>query len=188
MKNRTLTVGVALFPDGWEAIPDEDHETLRDLHETIRKELGSVNLLTLKRALLDKVASMLDEPLIGVLAGAWGKYSEILKYSDRKAYPPDDTFLVSLAEHTISVEYRPCIQVFINNVRRGSFEFVVTLGIMVMAFQLEIQDARIRRVRTGTLKGIGEVALEGERIYRKEFQPIDLPGVIDLGEGIAIGA
>jgi len=187
MSDRPLTVGNVLFPVGWEAPPRDDHPKLQEIQKAVQKELRSVDMFALNGALLNKVASMLDAPFVHALAGGWSKCGEILKYRDREKYRPEDTFLVALAEHTVSSEYRPSIDMLINNVPLKTLAFVVTLGIDVKGFQLEIQDAKIRRVRTGTWLGSGQVTLDGMQIYRKELQPVALPGVVHLGEGLAIG-
>ena len=187
MSERMLTVGDVVFPDGWEARSDSDARPVRGVHETIKKELKSVDLAAVKDALLNKLAAMLDDPFVKSLAYAWSKYGEIVKYRNREKYPPDNTFLVALGDHTISSEYKPSIQVVINNVVVGTLEFAVNLAVEVKAFELEITDAKIRRVRTGTWQGSGEVAFEGKQIYRKQLEPVRLPGVVDLGEGVAIG-
>jgi hypothetical protein len=188
MSEQTLTVGDVLFPAGWDAQPGGEPQAMRDVHEAIKKEIKAVDLGAVKDALLKKLSTMLDDPLIKAFAVAWSKYSEIVKYRDRENYPPDDTFLVSLGEHTISSEYKPSIQVMINTIVVGTLEFAVTLAIEVKAFELEIRDAKIRRVRTGTWQGSGDVALEGKQIYSKQLDPVRLPGVVDLGDGVAIGA
>ena len=187
MSEQQLTVGRLLFPPGFEAELKEDLPELQEVQDTIRKELRSTDMFALSGALMNKLAAILDDPFVDALAGGWSKCGEILKYRDRKKYGPDDTFLVSLAEHTVSSNYRPSIDMLINNVPLKSLQFMVTLAVEVTGFQLEIQDARIRRVRTGTFRGSGQVALKGAQIYKKELKPVPLPGVVDLGEGLPIG-
>jgi len=187
MSEQRLTVGRVLFPDGWEAEAREDHPQLKEVQEKIRKELRSVDMFALSGTLLNKVAALLDDPFVDSLAGGWSKCGEILKYRDRKKYRPEDTFLVALAEHTMSSEYRPSIDMLIKDVPIKTLDFVVNLAIEVEGFQLEIQDAKIRRVRTGKFRGTGQVSLAGTQIYQRALATVALPGVVDFGEGLAIG-
>jgi hypothetical protein len=95
--------------------------------------------------------------------------------------------LVALGEHTMASEYCPSIDLFINDVRQRSLEFVVNLAIELKGFQLEIKDSKIRRIRTGSWSGSGNVTLGGLEIYKKELEPVALPGVVELGQGWPIG-
>ena len=172
MSEQPLTVGRLLFPPGFEAELQDDHPELQEVQKTLRKELKSENMFALGGALLNKLAGILDDPFVDALAGGWSKCGEILKYRDRTKYGPDDTFLVALAEHTVSSDYRPSIDMLIHNVPLKSLEFMVSLAVNVTGIQLEIQDAKIRRVRTGTFRGSGQVALKGVQIYKKELKSV----------------
>ena len=187
MSEETLTIGRLLFPPGWEAEAHDDNPKLQEVQETIRKELRSADRFAVSSALLNKIADLLDDPVLDAFAGGWSKSSEILKYRDREKYPPQNSFLVALGEHTMSNEYHPSIDLFINNIRHKTLEFVVKLAVELKGFQLEIQDARIRKIHTGAWAGSGNVALGGMEIYKKELKPVALPGIVDLGEGWPIG-
>jgi ABC-type arginine/histidine transport system permease subunit len=94
---------------------------------------------------------------------------------------------VSLAQHSISSVHKPAIDIVINEMRFGTLEFLVTLAIDVEAFQIEIEDATIKRMRTGKLHASGEVGMDGVPIYRKKLEPVRLPLTVDLGKGVRIG-
>lgn len=187
MSDEPLTVGRFLFPPDRKAAAPDDDGPLRKVQEKVRKELKSVDGAAVNDALLGKVAAMLDDPIFKVLADAWSKCADILKYRDRTKYPPGETFLVSLAQHSISSVHKPSIDIVINEIRFGTLEFLVTLAIDVEAFQLEIEDATIKRMRTGKLQAAGQVALDGVPIYQKKLEPVRLPLTVDLGEGVRIG-
>jgi len=187
MSQESPTIGELLFPPGWEAEAHDDNPKLKDVQETIRKELRSTDMFAVSSALLSKIAALLDDPLLDALADGWSKSAEILKYRDREKYPPENSFLVALAEHTMATEYHPSIDLFINNVRYKTLEFVVKLAVEMKGFQLEIKDAKIRKIRTGAWTGTGNVTLGGMEIYKKELEPVALPGIIDLKEGWPIG-
>ena len=183
MSGDVLTVGEFLFPPDAKPAPAASHGTL----DKIKKELKSVDGAAVNEALLGKVAQMLDEPMFKVLADAWSKCAEILKYRDKKKYPPGETYLVALAQHSISSVHRPSIDVVVNGMRFGTLEFLVTLAIDVESFQLEIEDATIKKMRAGKLQASGEVALEGVPLYQKKLAPVTLPLTIDLKDGVRIG-
>ena len=187
MSEERLTIGRLLFPPGWEAEAHDDNPKLKEVQETIRKELRSADMFAVSSALLNKIAALLDDQVLDALAGGWSKSVEILKYRDREKYPPQNSYLIALGEHTVSHECHPSIDLFINNVRHKTLEFVVKLAVELKGFQLEIQDARIRKIHTGAWAGSGSVTLSGMEIYKKELKPVALPGIVDLGEGWLIG-
>ena len=51
--------------------------------------------------MLKQAVDLLDMKIRAILVTAWSKYQELQKYCDPDQYPADETFHVSLAEHTI---------------------------------------------------------------------------------------
>lgn len=136
--------------------------------------------------IIKKIADILDIGILDIMVMAWNKYRILLKYADREKYPPDETFLVPLAEHTIKSEHCPSIEILINGNPIGKINFNITVSLMVEGIILKIQDGKIKEITTGTCKGKGTVMCENIVILEKQTESISLPGSIDLGEGIPI--
>jgi hypothetical protein len=136
--------------------------------------------------IVKKITDILDIGILDIMVMAWNKYRMLLKYADREKYPPGETLLVPLVEHTIKSEHRPFIEILINDKPVGKVEFNITISLMLKGIILKIQDGKIKGVTTGTCKGKGTIKCENIVILEKETAPISLPGSIDLGEGIPI--
>jgi len=167
--------------------PLESNKKVSSLKEKIWKETKVKGPLVLD-LIIKKTAEILDIGILDIMVKAWNKYKILLKYLDKEKYPPDETFLVPLAEHTIKSEHRPSLEILINDQPAGKIEFSISISIMLKGIILKIQDGKIKGVTTGTCKGKGTLKCENIVILEKKTGSIPLPGSIDLGEGIPIPA
>jgi len=135
-----------------------------------------------------KIPDILNISIPDIIISAFKKYGILLKYLDRNKYPPDEVFLVSMAERTIKSEHRPYIyiEILINGQTVGKIEFEISLSLVLNGIILKIQDGKIKEVTTGTCKGEGIIKCGNLEILKKETESISLPGSIPLGEGIPI--
>lgn len=136
--------------------------------------------------IVNKIPDLLNVNISGIIISAFKKYGILLKYLDREKYPPDEVFLVSMAERTIKSEHRPSIEILISGQTVGKIEFNITISLVLNGIILKIQDGKIKEISTGTCKGKGSIKYENFEIVRKETESIPLPGSIPLGEGIPI--
>ena len=136
--------------------------------------------------IIDKAKDLFDIDFAAVIASTWSKYRELVKYADRKKYPPDTSNLVPMAKHTLSVDYHPYLEVLLNGKPLGKLVFDVTLSLELEGFVLTIQDGRIMKVHTGSCQGKGKIAFKGSVLVEKSLTKIALPGMFDLGEGMSL--
>ena len=129
---------------------------------------------------------LLDVDLMEVLAAAWGKYQVLAEYADDRPDTPPATHEVSLADHTMSVTFHPTIDVTVEGLGRGSLTFDLKVTATVKGIQLTVRRGRITRVSTGSCRGSVTLELDRVPLVDQDFPEVDLPGVVDLGEGIAI--
>jgi hypothetical protein len=140
----------------------------------------------LRNKVLAKAEDLLDIRLLDVMRWAWKKGRELEAYRDTERYPPDKTFSVPLVEHKITSTHTPHVDIRMNDKTVGSIHFVVNIEIAIKAMTLEIQNARIRKIDSGDCKATGRFLCEGLLLAERESKPLDLPGTIDLGEGLEI--
>lgn len=133
-----------------------------------------------------KTTDLLDMSLIDLLLGAWNKYQGLKKYLDKEKYPPTQSILVPLSEHTVRSEHRPYVEALINDEIIATITFHVALVFTVRGVLLLVQDGKIKSVKTGEIKGKGTVKCEEALLLEQDFRTISLPGTVDLGEGIPI--
>ena len=73
-----------------------------------------------------------------------------------------------------------------NDKKVGCIHFVVNIEIAIKGMILEIRNARIKKIHAGDCKAKGRFLCEGALLAERELKPLDLPGIIDLGEGMEI--
>ena len=138
------------------------------------------------KILLEAAGSLLDIRLLDVMRWAWKKGRELEACRDTEKYPPEKTFRVPLVEHKITSTHKPHVEIRINEKTVGSVHFAVNIEIAIKAVILEIRNARIKKIHAGECKAKGSFLCEGLLLAERESESLDLPGTIDLGEGLKI--
>ncbi|MEA5115602.1 MAG: hypothetical protein VB050_16410 [Geobacteraceae bacterium] len=165
----------------------ETGEKMSALKEKIARNVGGVTWPVAFSELLNKIGDVLDIRLTDILVAAWQKYRQIRKYSDSAAYPPGETFLVPLAEHTVRSTHHPRIEILVDDHPVATVDLEIEIALTLEEAILKISDGKIKGVTTGACTGKGIIKCEGFTVLEKETEPFRLPGAIDLGEGIPIG-
>jgi len=132
------------------------------------------------------IEAVLNVSLLDVLRGAWNKTQELARYRDREKYPPDKTYIAPLAEHTIRSRHRPHLEIRINQQPAGRIDFEVLLEMALKGLRLHIRDGRIRKVDTGECRAKAKLHCEGFLLAQQEWKKLEIPGSIDLDDGIEI--
>lgn len=164
----------------------ESSDKIIKVRDNILKKVKSVQWAATFKELVQKIEDILSISIVDIMIMAWDKSKVLLKYLDNTKYHPEDTILVSLAEHTIKSEHHPYIEMVLNGKSVGSINFDIDIEIVLEGATLKIQNGKIKEIMTGSCKGKGSIMCEGYEIVEKEMKSISLPGTIDLGDGIAI--
>lgn len=135
-----------------------------------------------------RISSMVFELLnIGIFRNAlvkvWNESGLFRKYLDRDSYAPEETIEVTLADHTITSRHHPRIELLLNGDPVYPIVLDLTVTITVRGAVIEIQDGKIKRVRTGELRGAGDLKWEGYLLASEKLRPIPLPGTREFGGG-----
>lgn len=149
---------------------------------------GLVRGVVVKEA-LHMLPELLDIKLVDIISGAWNKARELTKYTDEKKYPPDQVILTQLAEHTVRSDQHPYVEILVNDQPVGErvvFDLSITLTLKGVV--LKIQNARIKAVKTGSCQAKGKIELWKMVLVEGTLGPYQLPGAIDLGEGVKLGS
>ncbi len=164
----------------------EAGEKMSEIRERIARDSGSVSWPVAFSELVNKIGDVLDIRLTDILCSAWHKYREIRKYADSTAYPPGETFLVPLAKHTVNSVHRPSIEILVDDCPVAVVDVAVEISLTLEGAVLKISDGKIKGITTGYCTGSGIITCEGFTVLEKKTEPWNLPGSIDLGEGIPI--
>lgn len=156
------------------------------LRQSFTEEPSSIAWPGLSKEIRSKAGDLLSVSIPDILIRAWNKAGILNKYINKEKYDPNEVFLIELKEHEISSKHKPYLDLEVNNKSIGRINFEIDLSIVVQGAILKIQDAKIKQIRTGSLKVSGAITCEGLEITKKESKEIKLPGEIDFGEGIPI--
>lgn len=179
----------AVEPGTSTAVPREKFDqatSAAELKANLAKTSKLIRWNVVKDVLAEKTVEMLDIPMAKVLFPAWKKYREIMEYADPQKHPPQETSLVWLAEHTVETKHHPHLQVSYRGVKFPGLEFTLTAALTLKGIVLRIQDGKIKEIKEGTISGKGSLLLETELVIEKAFGSYDLPGSLDLGDGIPL--
>lgn len=166
----------------------ESSEKMSLLKEKVSKEIKEIRWPVTFSEIIKKIEDLLNIGTTDIMVMAWNKYRILLKYTDKKKYSSNETFLVPLAEHIIKSEHKPYIEILINDKSVGKIAFNINISLTLKGIILKIRDGKIQEIQTGSCKGKGTIKCEDFVIMEKETESISLPGSINLGEGVPITA
>jgi hypothetical protein len=187
--NKQITLN-DIFSSGKEMLQNrlaiiEPGEKISSLKDSVLKE-AKVSWPGVFKQIEEKIPDLLNIGIPDILLMAWNKYSILLKYLDKDKYPPDETFLVNLVDHTIKSEHHPFIEILFNEVPKTRIDFTITISLAFKGIILKIQDGKIMEIMTGSCKAKGSVKCENLVLPEMESDSFTLPGSIKLGDGIPI--
>ncbi len=130
----------------------------------------------------NSIASSCDMSIGGILAAAWSKRRELLKYLDK----PDATNYLRLAKHTVNSDHKPEIEVLLNEKAVAKLQFDVKFKLEIDGANLMIHEGMIKKVTAVSGKASCTISYKGYELYKKESQQIDLPGEVEFNPGIVI--
>ncbi len=189
MHDGDVTFGKILLPPeraGAVSRKFERTRPLRDVHAELEKHqaLRSRGNLAL---VAGKIGDLLDVGIArNVLLKVWNDAQLFRRYLDRDRYPSNETIAVPLAEHTITSTHHPYLEVRFDASVIRRIDFELSLTVTLKGFIIEIQDARIKKIRTGTYSGKMELKCEGARLVSETLDSTDLPGEWEFKGGIPI--
>lgn len=163
----------------------EQSQCYRALKESEHSQLPAAFWHGGATAVLSSLQGAFNFPLANVLAGAWNKYNEFWKYTDRTKYPQGATSYVDLASHTIKSIHQREVDVLFNGKKVGSVPFKLDLRIKVKA-TVTITDARFMAIRLGSLTFEGTLDCEGAELIKRSSKEYKSPFELHLGKGIPI--
>ena len=164
----------------------EESASVAQMKEVLTAKSPTLQWTAAKAAILDKLGALLNIDLATVMCGAWKKYTKLLDYADPERCPPDQTYLVPLAEHVVKSEHRPSLEVLLNGEPVAKIVVQLDISLALKGFILEIQGGRIKAIHTGECQGTGTVKCEDLVLVEEKSETFRLPDIIDLGEGIEI--
>jgi hypothetical protein len=143
----------------------------------------SKDMMNLMMSKLDELLDI-DVPK-DIFAEAWSKHKSLLEYRDPAKYPPDKTYYVPLKEHPLTTKHTPSLEPTLAGKSLGKILVQVEVKFQIKAAILEIQDAKIKKIKLGTIEAKASLALGGMPFLTKDHT-LELPTIFDMGEGVFI--
>lgn len=132
-------------------------------------------------------SNLLNTDLFDLITATWNQYHVLAEYA-QKSKTEGQIASVELIDHTMTIELQPYLEIYIAGIHQPKLiNFDVSLDLTLKGLKLNIGNGRIKSVETGSCEGEAEIEINKISLPMKpSFGPIDLPGKINLGEGIAI--
>lgn len=159
-----------------------------EIRDEIHKASRAIRWKWVRDLVARKSAEMLDLNVIEVLLSAWKKYAQIAEYQEKSRKDPHGTFLCPLAEHTVTSEHHPYLQVLLRDHPVGKIVFDLEFSLILEGFVLKIQDGAVFEIQAGSAKGKAALSLAKTVLLKKELQPLRFPGHIQLRDEVTPSA
>ncbi len=161
-------------------------EVFRDVVEAVAQKFTHLKAAVAGKTIVQMIPELLRVDVGTLLASAWKKCAELQKYRDSKTYPPDETVLVELAQHTIRSSHSPHLDVMVGESRVQRIDFDLELTLDIEAAVLTVRDGKIWAVSLGSCKGAGELSYKGCSILQRESRALSMPGKFEFDEPVNI--
>lgn len=171
----------------------EKDTALQDLREQISEELPKLAWKPVARQLGQKIVESLDFGVAErILGPAWQKLEVLQQYRDPEEFPPEETVLVPIAEHTVTSSHSPHVEIRLKEFEVGRLDLSVDLELELKGVLLEVRGGVIRRIQAGSCLGRGRLAchFRGKEVWKveRESRQIEFEQGVALGDGIPIPA
>ena len=163
-------------------------EEFKPVREKMAKELKGIPVPEkLYEEIFKQLSELLHIDIRAILLSVWSKSEEFGKFLNTDSYHPGEMVLVALAEHTIVSEHNPSLKSFIDKIPLGEMTFHVNVELDLKGAIIKIQDGKIMGGSIGSCAGKGSITFGDDHVLiEKESEPWQLPGSIDLSDGIPI--
>jgi hypothetical protein len=112
------------------------------------------------------------------LVSSWKKARELQEALEESKESPDEIIVLDLAEHEITNEYHPYIEIRIAGLPLPKkIEFKVQIVTALKGINLKIQGGTITEIQAGSCDFEGKIKYEDLTIAEKKVGPIELLGV-----------
>ena len=133
----------------------------------------------------DTLAALLDANLAGILVEGWRRHGELRAAARYTLAVPGSSQLVELADHQITEEQQPSINLLVDDHRVATFTFDATLVFDVHALIAGVKAGRLVAVHAGHCDITGTLAIEDTEVLSRKVR-VPLRGVLSLTHSIRL--
>ncbi len=189
MPNRNTTIAGWLLDEGRTGLEQVgDSQPIAAIKEALARHAPSIPWAAAQHAVEQKIGDALNVDVGGLLLATWLRSALLVKYLDSSRYPPDQTIVAHLAEHTIEMKLQPKIAVYAGQLLVTTIPVKALVSATVKGFILTIKGGQVLQMTTGNCQAKGQLSVAGVVVTEKKSSVVELPGVIRFGEGRRIEA
>ncbi len=133
--------------------------------------------------LAGELGKILDAPLSEILVTAWESAGLLLEHANEAG---ESTTLLALAEHSLSSNHKPTIEIVVNAKPLATLEVTIDLTLDLAGAVVKIEDRKITEIHVGNVSGSGQVSCGGSVLFERKSGPIPIPGVLIPDPGIEL--
>jgi hypothetical protein len=150
----------------------------QDFQNRLSREIKAIKWPAAMPDLASKFSELFDVKLPDLFVLSWKKAGEIQEALRESTRAPERVIVLDLAEHLITNEYRPYIEIRIAGIRlQKTIEFRVQLVTTLRGINLKIQAGAITEIQAGDCDFDGKVKYQDLTLAEKKVGPIKLLGV-----------
>ena len=150
----------------------------QEFQSRLSREIKTIKWPAAMPDVASKVGELFDVELPDLLVLSWKKARQLQEALEESRKSPEQVIVLDLAEHVITNEYHPYIEMRIAGVPSPKkIEFTVDLLTRLKGIILKIQAGTITEIQAGTYDFEGKVKYQDLTLADKKVGPIELLGV-----------
>ena len=150
----------------------------QEFQSRLGREIKTIKWPAAMPDLTSKVAELFNVELPDLLVSSWKKARELQEALEESRKSPEEVIVLDLAEHEITNEYHPNIEIRIAGVPLPKkIEFKVQIVTALKGINLKIQAGTITEIQAGSCDFEGKIKYEDLTIAEKKVGPLELLGV-----------
>jgi hypothetical protein len=147
----------------------------KEFQSRLGREIKTIQWPAAMPDLASKITELFDIELPGILVPAWKKAKEVQEALEESRKSPDEVIVLNLAEHEITNEFNPYIEIRIAGIPLPKkIEFKVEIATTLKGINLKIQNGAIKETQAGSCDFEGKVKYEDLTLAKKKIGPIEL--------------
>jgi hypothetical protein len=140
---------------------------------------------SIQRDVADAAMGLLELDLTDVLVSGWQKHSQLRAVSKRTKEAPGTLETVVLAEHRISYEVHPYVDVLLGDAHLTRVKLTLLITVDVTGLAASISAGRLKGLSAGKAVVTASLNLAGAPVARRS-RDVRLPSEIGLGDGLRL--
>jgi hypothetical protein len=177
MNNSSLNLRTLFsFPDPAAKTPPS--KEWQGFQSRLGREIKSIKWPAAMPDLASKIGELFNVELPDLFVSSWKKARELQEALEESRKSPEEIIVLDLAEHEITNEYHPYIEIRIAGMPLPKkIEFKVQIVTTLKGINLKVQAGTITEIQAGSCDFEGKIKYEDLTIADKKVGPIELLGV-----------